>query len=87
MLIKCAISCRNGMGEPDFYFCKVDCTQKQYDEGDHYETIREQAEEEGYGDCGLAYDENDAPGMALMSLFDWKTASIIVDVHKREFND
>jgi hypothetical protein len=75
------------MGEPDFYFCKVDCTKKQFDEGDHYETIKEQAEEEGYGDCGLAYDENDPPGEALMGLFDWDTASIIVNIHQRTLED
>jgi len=67
--IKCAVFSINSNGEPDIFFCKVKCSQEQYDNGEHYEKAKELAEENSY-DPVLACDENDPAG-AVMQLFVW----------------
>lgn len=75
MEIKCVVACRNCEGVPDFYFCKVKCSQEQYDNGEHYEIAEDAASKEGYEGPLLAYDENDGPDW-LFDHFVWESASI-----------
>lgn len=77
--VRCAVSCVNSNGEVDFYFCKVVCTQDEYDNGAHYYYAKEAAENEGY-ETHLAYDEVECP--ALMSLFAWVSADYIGPIGK-----
>jgi hypothetical protein len=76
MIIKCIVAAQNSNGESDFYFVKVDCTQEQYDNGEHYSAACDKAEEEGY-DAFLAYDENDVGGKAILDKFAWDSAITI----------
>ena len=77
MVIKCMVSCRNSNGEPDFHFVKVNCTESEYSNGVHYEKAQQDAESNGYENIGLAYDEKDSAGNAMLQLFEWQTAKII----------
>lgn len=76
MTIKCIVAAVNASGEPDFFFCKVECSKEQYDNGEHYEAAEELAEEEGY-EPKLAYDERDPAGRAMLELLDWRNATIV----------
>lgn len=58
-MIKCVVACTNANGEPDFYFCKVEATQEEYDDGIHYERAKGKAKEEGYEAPFVVFDEND----------------------------
>jgi len=75
MIINCVVAAENSNGEPDFYFVKVECSQKQYDEGFHYEVAKAKANMEGYR-AYLAYDQNDTAGKMLSPLFAWITADL-----------
>lgn len=75
-IIRCIVACVNSNGEPDLYFVKVKATLDQYENGFHYQTARAAAEDEGY-EAVLAYDENDSAGFAMLSLFEWDTASTV----------
>lgn len=66
----------NGMGDPDFYFCKVRGAEDQYNEGMFEEKACQQAEKEGY-EPKLAYSESCRAGSSLVCLFNWDTATII----------
>ena len=44
MIVRCVTAGTNPQGEPDFHFCKVECDDEQYSEGEHYFAAREQAE-------------------------------------------
>lgn len=68
-IIKCAVFGLNADGEPDIYYCKIKCTEDQYNCGDHYDAAKDAAEDAGY-DALLAADENDPAG-AVMQLFVW----------------
>ena len=76
MTIKCVVACRNAEGVSDFYFCKVDCTQEEYDNGSHYELAENSAISEGYEGPYVAFDENDGPDW-LFDHFVWESASIV----------
>jgi hypothetical protein len=75
MIIKCVVACRNAEGVSDFYFCKVECSQDDYDVGDHYEIAENAAFADGY-EPHLAYDENDGPDF-LFDHFVWESASTV----------
>jgi hypothetical protein len=75
-MIKCVVACHNASGEPDFYFCKVDCSKKQYDSGDHYTAAHGAALDNGYEFPMVAFDEWDAPSW-LFEHFLWESATII----------
>lgn len=62
-------------GQPDFFFCKVRCTQEDFDNGEHFDIVSRKAEEQGYSPFPLYYDENCPAGRAMMHLFEWDTAS------------
>lgn len=76
MIIKCIVSATNSNSSPDLYFVKVDATERQIECGWHYDTARDEADAEGYTPH-LCYDENDAAGKAMLSLFNWDSASVV----------
>jgi len=76
MIVKCVVAC-NDVNGPNFYFVKVDCTEEQYDNGDHYQAaediIQENYEVDGpYWVC----DENDNNVKFLFDHFNWDTADL-----------
>ena len=75
MLIKCVVACANASGEPDFFFCRVECSEQDYEVGEHYDIAEGFAREEGY--CGLmvVFDENDGPDW-LFDHFVWESSSV-----------
>ena len=75
MIIKCVVACTSTEG-PDFYFCKVACTQEEYDTGVHYEVAEAAAEEDGYDRTMVTFDENDGPEW-LFEHFVWASASTV----------
>lgn len=83
MNIKCIVACYNANGESDFCFVKVECTQTQYNIGDHYEAAKTFAFDEGYegtngkAETMIVFDENDAAGKSILDKFVWKSASIV----------
>ena len=66
---KCAVFCLNSSGEPDIYYCKIRCSEEQFDCGDHIGKAIDMAEAEGY-DPRLGCDERDPAG-AVLQLFCW----------------
>ena len=76
MVIKCVVACYNAAGEPDFYFCKVACTQEEYDNGDHYGKAVAAALDAGYGEQFVVFDENDGPAW-LFDHFVWDSATTL----------
>jgi hypothetical protein len=76
MIIKCIVAVVNSNGEPDLFFVKVDATQSEIDEGEHYNAAEIYAKDQGH-EPHLAYDENDRAGNAMLPLFVWETASIV----------
>lgn len=70
-LIKCAVFGLNSNGEPDIYYCKVKCTDDQYDCGNHYVAAEDAARSSGY-EPALVCDENDPAG-AVMQLVVWES--------------
>lgn len=65
------------MGDPDLYFVKVNCTEDQFDCGDHYDIAKATAINEGYDEPLVAFDEYDPAGRAMLPLFHWDSASVI----------
>ncbi len=61
LVVKCIVACINAGGEPDFFFCLIDCTPAQYDEGYHYDAAKTAAKDHDYGGAMVVYDENDGP--------------------------
>lgn len=73
---KCIVSCINSNGDSDLYFIVIECTEEQYNIGEHYDAAKAQCEEDGY-EAYLAYDENDAAGNSMLPLFNWDSANIL----------
>lgn len=74
MKIKVAVGC-HGYDGPDLFFVVVECSQEQYDNGEHYvaaqEVVTENNEVDGPFWC---VDEND-PAKAVLGLCGfWETA-------------
>jgi hypothetical protein len=61
MSVKCVVSCRDANGTPSLFVCTVAVSQEQYAASEHYDLAAEKAEQEGYEDAGLVYDEDDGP--------------------------
>jgi hypothetical protein len=64
--VKVAVVCRNASGEPDIVIYEIVCTASAYSDGDHYETAKSKAEEDGY-EASIAFDEFD-PAWRMLSL-------------------
>lgn len=77
MNIKCMVAGTNASGEPDLTFVIIECTERQYLGGEHYDQAKEYAEDEGYEKPFVAFDENDYAGKALAQLFEWDTTDTI----------
>jgi hypothetical protein len=76
MIINCVVACRDADGASDFYFCKVECHETEYDVGEHYDVAEHSAENEGYEGPMVTFDENDGPKW-LFDNFVWDSASVI----------
>jgi len=74
MVVKVVVAATNANGEPDFYWCKVDCSDQEYNEGWHYAMARDAAEENGYEGEMVVFDEHDPP-KPLFNMFNWESAS------------
>jgi hypothetical protein len=79
MKIKCVIATTTASGSPYFDFCIVECTQAQYDLGQHYDSAEDYACEEGYEGDMIVYDENDGPKF-LFDHFAWDSAYLVTVV-------
>lgn len=73
---KCVVACTNANGESDFFFCIVEGSQEQIDNGDHYDTAKDYAVESGYEGEMVVFDEDDGPKF-LFGHFAWKSATTI----------
>jgi hypothetical protein len=78
MIINCVVACRNAEGVSDFYFCKVDLPEEEYDIGTHYELAEDAALSEGYEGPMVTFDENDGPDW-LFERFVWDSADIVAE--------
>lgn len=76
MDIKCVVATYNAAGEPDFYFCKVRCSDPEYNDGDHYGKAIAAALDDGYGEQFVVFDENDGPAW-LFERFVWTSATVV----------
>ena len=76
MEIKCIVAATTAGDERDLFFCKVECTQDEYYNGDHYEAAKEAAENEGY-DPSLVFDEQDPGGRAMLQLCEWESIPVV----------
>jgi len=76
MIVRCMVAAINANGDADFYFVKVDCTEDQYNLGEHYDAAEKQAEEEDY-EPKLTFDEFEFAGKAIVDHFEWDTVTTI----------
>lgn len=76
MIVRCMVAGVNGNGEADFYFVKVECTEDQYNLGEHYDAAEKRADAEDY-EPKLVFDEFESAGKAILDHFVWESASII----------
>jgi hypothetical protein len=71
--LKMMVAGINSNGEPDFYFCKLICTEDDYDNGYHYKFAMNKAEQADF-EPKLAFDQDDAAGKAIVDHFSWESA-------------
>jgi hypothetical protein len=72
--VKVAVGC-TGHNGPDLFFVVVDCTQEQYDNGEHYEAAQGIVMENNYvGGPYWCVDENDPAKAVLTLCADWNQA-------------
>lgn len=76
MIVRCVTAGTNPQGEPDFHFCKVECDDEQYSEGEHYFAAREQAERDGYCNELVVFDQYDI-GEWFFENFVWVSATTV----------
>lgn len=62
--MKMLVSCLDSNGISDMFACEVECTQDQFANGEHYDLACEQAEQNGYEQPFMAYDEHDQKNIA-----------------------
>ncbi len=67
--VRCVVSCLDSNGVPAFYPVTVHCTPEQYADGVCYREARAAAEESGYEEVGVVYDENDGPDWLFKECF------------------
>lgn len=58
MKIQVGVMSEDANGAPDVTFHTIECSQEQYDNGDHYDMAKDLAEEDGY-EPKIAFDERD----------------------------
>lgn len=74
--IKVMVAVVDANGEPDFFFCKVNCNESEINDGEHYEAARALATDEGH-EVRLVYDQTDRGGKAIEHVFEWDSASVV----------
>ena len=73
---KCVVATYNSVGEADFYFVIVRCSDDAYDAGDHYDVVIEAAKENGYEGQFVTFDDDGSYDW-LFERFVWESASVI----------
>ena len=61
---------------PDMFFCRILCTQSQYESEEHYDAAKEWVKLMTDCDSMIAIDENDKLGH-LFHLLVWSTSTLI----------
>ena len=74
MIIKMVVA-GQGFDGPDLYFCKLDMSEKDIHNGNHYDFAKLHAKKHGFDGEMVAFDENDNP-KPLFDLIKWETASV-----------
>ncbi len=64
MIVKMMVAA-HGSKKPDLYFCEIECTQAEYDNGVHYKKAEEAAAAVGYKSPMVAVSENDPAGKII----------------------
>jgi hypothetical protein len=64
MIVKMMVAA-HGSKKPDLYFCEIECTQAEYDNGVHYKKAEEAAAAVGYKSPMVAVSENDPAGQII----------------------
>ncbi len=64
MKIKCLVMCRNANGEADCVPVVVECTKKEYENGEHYDAAEGICRENGYEPTFRVFDENEFGNLA-----------------------
>lgn len=72
MVVRCIVACY-GYDGPDLYFCKVECTEGEFNNGLHYRKAEEKAEADGYDGPMVTMDENDPGGRNILDKFVWES--------------
>ncbi len=67
----------HGLRRPDLFPVIVECSQPDYDDGQHYDLAREEAGAAGYDEPMVVFDENDGPAF-LFGHFPWSQAPVVV---------
>jgi len=69
---KVVVLCINSEGAPEFHSCSPECTQKQVDEGQHYDLAKENASFNGFVEPMIAFDATDPAAKDLSASYqDW----------------
>jgi hypothetical protein len=78
MIVKCVVAGYTLGGEPDFYFCNVECTKEEFDSRDHCDTAEAEAAALNslVVDNMVVFDEFDGPDW-LFKYFAWHTATTV----------
>jgi hypothetical protein len=61
MKLRCAVAATTADGTPGFFFLRINCSNRDYNDGGHYDYAKEEAEEHGYEGEMVVFDENDGP--------------------------
>jgi hypothetical protein len=71
MTVKCVVVCVAADGLPTLAAYEIECTQDEYDNGEHYDTARFMAEKAGYEQTSRAVviDEYDGPAWLFANAF------------------
>lgn len=65
------VLCSNSNGVPEFHSCIPKVTQHEYDNGEHYELAKANAEFNGFGGPMIAFDASDEAATQLGDLLTW----------------
>lgn len=63
--VKVCVLCSNADGAPEFFWCEVPCSEREYNAGQHYEKAKSVADEKGYELPMIAFDAADPAGQEL----------------------
>lgn len=76
MYVNCVIACHNALGDPDLFFCRVQCSEEQYACDDHISAVQDYAQQQGWSGPYVTFCPGDVPNW-LFAHFEWRTASIV----------